>query len=86
MYLNEFLNFKLDVDLDGKYNVMVIKEILNNKDKYPRIYDIIENEVSYNDNDEYTGEDLDSGFFDCDDIDCAGYDDTMELYNAFLYV
>lgn len=86
MFLNEFLNFKLDVALDEKYNVMVIKEILNNKDKYPIIYEIIENEVSYDDNDEYNGEDLDSSFFDCDDPDCAGYDDIMELYNAFLNV
>lgn len=86
MYLNEFLNFKLGVAFDDMYNIMVIKEVLNNKDRYPSIYQIIENEIDYNDNDEIIEKDYYSSYFDCDDEDCAGYNDTIELYSAFLNV
>ena len=86
MYLNDFLNFKLGVDLDDKYNFLVVKEILDNGDKYPLIHDMVENEVSYDEYDNVINEPYDSSFFECDDPSCAGVNESIELYNAFLVV
>ncbi len=83
MLLNEFLGYRLGVDIEEKYNFPVIKEVLENKDKYPAIYCYIAEGVDYDDNDEVIEKEYDFGFFDCDDIDCAGAVEGLELNKAF---
>lgn len=77
MKLNEFLNFRLGVVFEDAYNVKAAAEVLSNKEKYPLTAEFIEEGVDY--------ETCDSGWFDCDDVEsCAGFDETMELYRAFV--
>jgi len=84
MIINDFLNFKLGVQFEDKYNNLAVEEVLNNKENYPLIYDEINYLVEY-DGDKIKSINYDSNFFDCDDLDfCAGYEETMELYRAFL--
>jgi len=83
MLLNEFLGFRLGLSFEKKYNFLVIKEVLENKDKYPIIYPYISEGVDYDDNDKVIKKAYDFGFFDCDDIDCAGADEALELNRAF---
>ena len=50
-----------------------------NKEKYPLIAEFIDESIDY--------ECYDDGWFDCDDVElCAGFDETMELYRAFVRV
>lgn len=81
MIINDFLSFKLGVNFNDCYNKLAVEEILKNKEKYPLIFEDIYNIVDDIENCNY-----DSPFFDCDDEFCAGYDETMELYKAFLKV
>lgn len=84
MILNEFLNFKLGVEFEDKYNALAVKEILSNKEKYPLIAPTVADTVQ-NEEDMGNEWDFESGFFDCDDEEyCANYDETMELYRAFV--
>lgn len=78
MYLNEFLNVKLGVTFEDKYNALAVKEIMKNKDKYPLIAESIENEIKRAKIDNKSWN-YSSDFFDCDDDLCAGYDETMQL-------
>ena len=83
MLLNDFLGFRLGVDVEKKYNFPVIKEVLENSTKYPAIYTYISEGVDYDVNDKVIKKDYDFGFFDCDDIDCAGAVEALELNKAF---
>ncbi|MBP5407510.1 MAG: hypothetical protein J6Y42_00030, partial [Bacilli bacterium] len=87
MYLNHFIGFKLEQEFEDKYNLKVIQEVLDNKDKYPRIYPYIENEVEFDDNDKLIKKKYNFEYFEADDPEgCADYLDTMELYKAFVNV
>lgn len=81
MIINDFLHFKLGVNFDDCYNKLAVEEIIKNKESYPIIYEDIKYMVDDIENYNY-----DSSFFDCDDEFCAGYDETMELYKAFVKV
>lgn len=78
MRLNEFLNFKLGVFFEDKYNELAIKEIKNNPNNYKSIYEYIEDMDDPNE---------DNSFFDCDDYElcCKNYQ-MLELYYAFVKV
>lgn len=91
MVLNEFIYNRLGTKFENKYNALAIKEILKNEEKYQHIYEIVENEVRKSNIDEKAN--CDWGYFDYDpDIDlqggysnyCANYDETFELYQAFV--
>jgi hypothetical protein len=85
MIINNFLEYKLGVCFEDKYNQLAVEEIVKNEDKYPIIYDSILSLVTYDDNDNIKNINYDSSYFDCDDLElCAGYEETLELYKAFV--
>ena len=65
--LNDFLQIKLGVEFEDKYNALAVEEILANKEKYPLIAstvaDIVQNEADMEKEWDY-----ESGFFDCYEI------------------
>ncbi|MBQ0092800.1 MAG: hypothetical protein KBS45_05690 [Clostridiales bacterium] len=84
MILNDFLQIKLGVEFEDKYNALAVKEILTNREKYPLIAPTVADMVQ-DEEDIGNGWDFESCFFDCDDEEyCANYDETMELYRAFV--
>jgi len=84
MPLNEFLNIKLDVKFEDKYNALATTEILEHPEKYPLIYPFISDMKEYCEDIEAENC-FDCSLFQLDDPDTnAGYGETMELYSAFL--
>ena len=85
MLLNEFLEFKLGVVFEDKYNELAILEILNHQEKYPLIIDEIESLVNYDVNGEISNMNIESAYFQCDDLEMvAGFEEMMSLYKAFI--
>lgn len=85
MLLNEFLEFKLGVVFEDKYNELAILEILNHQEKYPLIIDEIVSLINYDVNGEISNINIESAYFQCDDYEMnPSYEQTMSLYKAFV--
>ena len=89
MMLNEFICSRIGATFEDLYNSLAIKEILNNKEKYPSIYEMISKEVnSSNILDKAKGNwpyfDYDSDEDEPTNCPKANYQETIELYFAFV--
>jgi len=89
MMLNEFICSKTGAIFEDLYNSLAILEILNNKEKYPNVYEVISKEVNTLNalekaNSDWPYFDVESDFDEPINYQIASYQETIELYCAFI--
>lgn len=84
MKLNDYLDHRLGVKFECKYNKLAIKEILTNAEKYPNVNKIISQKINMSNINRKANYNWDHFDLDFYDDYCADYHETIELYQAFV--